>query len=393
MIGLALRRMDTNVQQHALVDGALWRITFRQLLGPIIASAAIVTIMASQEFGVYEPCGISVVATEVRMVFFTGSLSSPNNSMLSPMTLPAGERSPEQAARAAAAVAATLPLMACTVLLAGIAIYGARLSSASDSVTIGRWPRSLDAPWWVGVLTLALLLLNVGVPVWALVHSMRVPFSIPEMFHTFAPNVRGAIFVGVVAALLAAVAGFSAAGQWTLGLLLFAGATFLVGGQLLAIAQIRICNRWWLDWAADAWPLPVIVYFGRFGWLAMTASRATWTPAWKEVRDMASLDGAGRFQTAVQVVWPLAWPILIAGALLVGALSLTEVPATVLLQPSNPQVLTPTLMTWLHQQRSDDMIKASLLMMITVLLPGLGGVILTAVGLRISSLRAMQKQR
>ncbi|MDB5292796.1 MAG: hypothetical protein JWL69_4037, partial [Phycisphaerales bacterium] len=64
LIGLSLRRMDTGVQQQALLDGALWRVTLRQLAGPIIASLAIVTVLASQEFAVYEPTGISVVATE-----------------------------------------------------------------------------------------------------------------------------------------------------------------------------------------------------------------------------------------------------------------------------------------------------------------------------------------
>ena len=86
---------------------------------------------------------------------------------------------------------------------------------------------------------------------------------------------------------------------------------------------------------------------------------------------------------AASVIWPLAWPTLLAGGLLVGALSLTEVPATVLLMPQNPQVLTPTLMTWVHMARYDPMIEASLLMMATVLLPALAAVLLTSFGLRV----------
>ena len=84
LIGLSLRRMDTAVQQQALLDGALRRVTLRQLAGPIIASLAIVTVLATQEFAVYEPTGISVVATEVRMVFDTGSVSSVTNSIMQP---------------------------------------------------------------------------------------------------------------------------------------------------------------------------------------------------------------------------------------------------------------------------------------------------------------------
>jgi ABC-type Fe3+ transport system permease subunit len=217
-------------------------------------------------------------------------------------------------------------------------------------------------------------------------------FSIPDMFLTFGPEVEGAIFVGCIAAAVVGVAAFSAAGKWTPGLMTLAGAAFLIGGQLLAIALIRIYNRSWLGWAYNAWPVPVIAYVGRFGWLAMAAARGAWTPGWKQLRDMASLDGAGAFRAAVSVVWPLAWPGLAAAALLVGAMSLSEVPATVLLFPANPMVLTPRLMTWLHQRRSDDMIEASLLMMMAVLLPALAGVLLTGLGLRFARLRAQRSR-
>src|SRR3954447_24806880 len=79
VLGLALRGVDTDVQQQAMLDGALWRLTARQLAGPAAAAMAVVVVRASQEFAVYEPTGISVVATEVRMVFETGAYSSPDN--------------------------------------------------------------------------------------------------------------------------------------------------------------------------------------------------------------------------------------------------------------------------------------------------------------------------
>jgi iron(III) transport system permease protein len=126
----------------------------------------------------------------------------------------------------------------------------------------------------------------------------------------------------------------------------------------------------------------VIAYVGRFGWLAIAAGRGVWSRPWRELREVASIDGAGPLRTAVSVVWPLAWPTLVAGGLLVGALSLTEVPATVLLLPQNPQVLTPTLMTWVHMARFDPMIEASLLMMATVLVPALAALLLAAVGIK-----------
>ena len=385
LIGLSLRRMDTGVQQQAVLDGAPLRITLRQLLPAILMSLAIVTVLATQEFAVYEPTGISVVATEVRMVFDTGAMSSPDNLIAGPAIQGSGLASPDQPARAAAAVATAMPLVIVTFLLAMAVACAAGRSSAAEAVTAGDWPSILDSSRWTLLATLLLLAINIGVPVTALVVSLREPLSPVKMWKVFEPQVGGAVFVAGVTALVAAVAAFSAAGRWTRGLLLVCGVAFLVGGQLLAIADIRIYNRPGLQWAYDAFPAPVFAYFGRFGWLALAAGCATWSKPWAELRDIAAIDGASKWRTALAVIWPLGWPSLIAGALMVGALSMTEVPATVLLFPQHPQVLTPTLMTWVHQAHFDPMIEASLLMMAVVLLPAVLAVLLSRLGIRIAA--------
>jgi hypothetical protein len=60
----------------------------------------------------------------------------------------------------------------------------------------------------------------------------------------------------------------------------------------------------------------------------------------------------------------------------------------VLLFPVNPQVLTPRLMTWLHQLRSDSMIEAALMMMMTVLFPAAAALTLISIGRKLATLRA-----
>ena len=384
LIGLALRRMDTAVQQQAMLDGALWRVTLRQLAGPIIASLAIVTVLATQEFAVYEPTGISVIATEVRMVFDTGSFSSADNSIsaIQPGYQAGGMHSSDQASRAAAAVAAAAPMLLVTILLAVLAAWGAKQTSAGDSLAVGRWPPVLDAPRWASVASVGLIVLNVIVPVIALIASLHVRPDPVKMSYEFGPQICGAALVALLSAAVAVLAAFSSAARWTRGLIALGGASFLIGGQLLAIALIRLFNRPWLDWVYDTATLTVIAYVGRFGWLALAASRGTWSRPWRELREMASIDGADALRAALGVVWPIAWPTLLAGGMLVGALSLTEVPATVLIMPQYPQVLTPTMMTWVHAQRSDPMIEASLLMMMAVLLPALAAVVLAGIGLR-----------
>jgi hypothetical protein len=125
--------MDNQLQLQALLDGALWRVTLRELAAPLAASMAIVAVLAVQEFSVYEPTGISVVATEVRMVFETGAFSSPDNPITAP--LQGGAEvigSPDQGARAAAAVATTLPLFIVIAMLSIPSRAASRLNVTED---------------------------------------------------------------------------------------------------------------------------------------------------------------------------------------------------------------------------------------------------------------------
>lgn len=383
IIGLSLRRMDWTVQQHAMMDGALWRVTLRQLLAPIIASLAAVTILATQEFAVYEPTGISVVATEVRMVFDTGAFSSASNPITGTGFIGAGFTSPDQAHRAAAAVATAMPLLGATLLLAVLAAWGAGKLSAADSVAEADWPKALNTPIWITLIAFVLVLMNVLTPIVTLVMSLRLHFSPITIFEEYSKMANGSLIIGAIAAGFALVVALSAAAKWTRGGLVIAAMSFLMGGQFLAIGMIRICNRHGLLWAYDAWPVTVATYIGRFGWIALLGAKASWGKPWREIRDMAAVDGAGVAQSAGWVIWPLAMPVLLAGALMVGALSLTEVPATVLLSPQNPQVLTPMLMTMVHMSRYDPMVEASLLMMGLVVLPVAGAMVLLSVGRRL----------
>jgi DNA-binding beta-propeller fold protein YncE len=66
-------------------------------------------------------------------------------------------------------------------------------------------------------------------------------------------------------------------------------------------------------------------------------------------------------------------------------LSLSEVPATVLLSPQRPQMLVPMLMTWVHMLRYDAMIEASLLMAGLVVVLGLLAVVMGRFGMRVAA--------
>ena len=382
ILGLALRRVDVNLQQQALLDGALWRITARQLAGPLAASLACVTVLASQEFSVYEPTGISVVATETRMVYETGLYSSPDNPITAPITPTLSDNTASEtlpptpagglAARSASALTTSLPLLAVVAVLGAATARAARSLSAAEDLDAGPRPRSLRAGPVSVLIAWAVVSVTLLVPTVSLVlarlESHDRPFAPLETLAKFRPQLFGSLALaaaaGAVAFLVATSASVRRAASWPLPVSL---ATFLLGGQLLAIALIRIYNRPSLDWVYDGPLIVVMAYVARFGWLALLAAAVTRSRAWRPLRELAAVDGAGDLQTAAHVVWPLARPLLAASALLVAVLSLTEVPATVLISPLRPQPIVPMLMTWVHMQRYDDMLEASLLLMAAVL--------------------------
>ncbi|HEX8915957.1 MAG TPA: hypothetical protein VF796_26655, partial [Humisphaera sp.] len=230
----------------------------------------------------------------------------------------------------------------------------------------------------------AVLLLTIGVPVVALLLRRNRPFSPSYAWAESGDKVLGSFAVALLAAaaLVPVVwAGLRARPRWGLWA---AVASFLVGGQLLAIALIRLYNRplFGIDhWVKNGPPIMVLAYLGRFAWIGAMAAATTWGRPWLRLREQAATEGAGVGQTALHVVGPLAWPLVAGAAVLVLALGLTEVPATVLATPHNPPQIVPMLMTWVHTLESPPMIDASLLL--AVVSGGLagGGVVLVRLGL------------
>ena len=405
-IAITLRQADPSLGQQALLDGATGRLVGRQIVAPLLAAGLAVWALAAQEFAVYEPTGISVVATEVRQIFETGSFSSMYNPITQPMggawqggdigsggdaglsapgAAPATASDLQQRA-AAAAVATAFPLMLLT-LAAGTVLWlaGRRWSAAGDELTDTPPAIAVGSSRWRLVLPLAawgVLALTLGVPIAAMLLRHHRPLRPGFIWTQSGYLVLGSLAIAALTGLVALVIALAACRdrrRWALPLAL---AGFLVGGQLLAVALLRLYNRPGLRWAADSPPIMVGAYLGRFAWIALLAAGATWSRPWRLLRDQAAIDGAGAGRTVRFVVWPLAWPLLLGGALLVLILSLTEVPATVLATPHRPPQLVPMLMTWVHTLESDPMIEASLLLACVVLVLAAAAVLLVRLGLR-----------
>jgi ABC-type Fe3+ transport system permease subunit len=380
-LAFALRRIDPDLLQQARLEGVEGRMLVRLAAGPVVLGFLAAMLLSLQEFAVFEPSGISVIATEVRAVFETGSSLDLGWSILADRADGAG---PSQEERTGAALAVMLPTLVATIVFAALCWrWTTRLGDGIDWHATDDRHRCVRLPGasvWLGY---ALALLAVGSPIIAMVRSMRTTFNPIRIANEYWPQIVGsttlailAASVGVLLLVIASIARVSTRAIW------LALAAFLVGGQWIAIALIVVFNR---DvpgfvYLYDSKAMPVIAYVARFAWIPLCAAAMTWTPGTRWLRDLAATDGAGRWTTWRYVVAPLAWPLLAGAAILMFTLSLTEVPATTLLQPAG--TLVPMLMTWAHILNYDAMIEASLLLAIVVLMSGVGVAWLVRTGAR-----------
>ena len=377
-VGLALRRADPSVAEQALLDGVLFRQTLRQLRGTLLLGGAVVLLIASQEFAVFEPTGIRVVATEVRVVFESIAASR----LLEGVTA-------DQRARAAAAVTTAIPLLAITMTVALAATLLAMRDTDDRETPPDRTPQHARlAPKFVtSSLAWLIAILSLAGPMTGLIASSRQTLNPLHLWQGFAPEVVGSLTVASVTGAIAIVVAISVTAAVSgpmlrRVLMAVAVASFLLGGQMIAIALIRTFNRPQTFGVYDSMAMPVLAYLARFGWIAILAGAVTWTRPWRQLREQAQVDGASTSQTIRLVLARLAWPVWLAGGLLVMAQSVTEVPATVLIAPQSPPMLVPMLIAWVHIARYEPMIQASVLMMLLVGLLTSCGAVLWAAGRR-----------
>ncbi|MGD8450615.1 MAG: hypothetical protein PVJ57_02255 [Phycisphaerae bacterium] len=180
-----------------------------------------------------------------------------------------------------------------------------------------------------------------------------------------------------------------AAGAAVVGLWLAIGVDFvmaagprrlghLVGGVVLALAAIvavmppslvgdafAAAYLHW-PWLSDHWPVVSIVTAARFALLAIIGLRLAGRRAGRELTGMAATDGAGPLTSYLRVRLPQSWSMLVTCGLIVGVLSLTEVPASQLVRPAGVESVAVTVFNEIHNGRNDEIIAMSLYMMVGV---------------------------
>jgi ABC-type Fe3+ transport system permease subunit len=413
LVALALRRVDASLLEQAALDGATARLVARRTAGPAAIGALACVALCLQEFSIFEPTGISVMATEVRMIFETGALSSSANPIAALVGGVGAAAPADLPGRAALALAAGAPVLLLTAMIAAAVLLLARRGGADEAIELGDAVWSLPSPsggkgfascapssrfWPVlarrhavscgvrGAVALAWLvvLLTVAVPLLAMALSLGRPFDPLRVLNELRPQVTSSLALSASTAAVVGVIALLAVVAPPRVTLPLAVAGYLLGGQFTAIAILRLCDSPWATaYVLDTNVAAVWAYASRFAWVGLAAGGLLHGGAWRRYREMAAVDGATAWQAAWRAITPMAWPALLAAAVLTMALTLTEVPATALLTPPS---LVPMLLTWVHMQRYGPMLEASLLLAGVVLVLGW-----TAAGLAVLMRRRVRR--
>ncbi len=116
-----------------------------------------------------------------------------------------------------------------------------------------------------------------------------------------------------------------------------------------ALILITTVGRWILSLAGRYGAIAVLIV-----WLA-TGKRGI------VAADQARADGAGSLEVLTYVLLPLFWPSLLAGGLIVAALSLFEVVVTQLVSPPGFGSIALAILNHMHYGRDDVVITTSLM--------------------------------
>jgi len=354
LIAQGWRNIDGQIRDCASLDadgfGIFRNITLPLLARPLLLAFSVCFVLSLSEFATFHLAGTRTIGTELAVLYeLTGSEGS--------------------LARAA------WPVVAAALLLAIILGKSSR-SWIPRSSSLGSV--ELESSRWHWMVLLALIGISLIIPVTLLIGSMTDTQALRQFFRLHPDELGWSLIVASVAAGMAYLIAFGAlsldrraSGLCKLLSFILRTTIFLVmfvPACLVAVSLLRIlavCNvppalrqGWYLVSAGQA---------GRFAGVALILLLLTRYAHEKHLSEMASLDGASRFQAWWYVHLPHTWPLFVGTFILIVMLSITELSSTMVLLPAGLPNFAQRLLNQMHYAR-DQQVIASCLVLICLFL-------------------------
>lgn len=341
------RNIDGEVLGSGALDAGPWqrfvRIHLPLMAEPLALAWAACFVLVLSEYATFHLAGVETLGAQLAIVYeLTGSA--------------------EAVARAA------WPLVVVAAAMGAALAWGLR---GRGGPQLHEPPREVRR-WQWGVVA-ALAVASLGAPLAILLSSVRGTAALGQFWSLQRDGLANSLLAAAAATViaLAAAAGVQAVDRWgRAGRVLAAvmGAALLAAmflpGSLVGAAILRaeillgipapVGGGWWLLAMGQA---------ARFTGVVLVIFRLTRDATDRHFDEMAGVDGAGWWAAWWHVRWPRVWPLVTGAGLLALMLSLTEVPATMmLLAPGSPN-FTQRLLNQMHYARDQHVIASCLALM------------------------------
>jgi len=368
IIGRSLARYRDEYHDAALLEASAWEgfrdVALPNLRSHIALAAIVLFVLFFNDYGVPHACGLNVYATDL-----LGRATS--SSYPADTVLPA------------------LPSLGVTVVALFIAAALWRSSPGIDRPPLAQAP-SLDARgrndpagsrtfqasaetrkpkpaarvWHrfahSGVVAV-MFLVSWGVPIVALVvklSSADPGRALRTYWFDLIATVGVAMGAGVVVVLLAV-------GVWQvrwmrLSFLAWAVVWGVLPGAVVGESLVAAYNRPGLNPLYAHWPILLMGYVARFGWIGLAVAAALHRRTDPSLLDQAASDGAGASQRLRYIIMPTHWPMLTAAAGLVTVLSVAELPVTQMIRPPGFSPISLVIVEKFHRFEDGLLIALSL---------------------------------
>jgi DNA-binding beta-propeller fold protein YncE len=307
---------------------------------PLALAWAACFVLVLSEYATFHLAGVETLGAQLAVVYeFTGST--------------------EAVARAA------WPLVLVAAAVAAALTWGLR---GRGEPQLHEPPREVR-PWqWAVVAILAAV--SLGAPLAILLTGLHGTGALGQFWSLQRDGLANSLLAAAAATVIAlvAAAGVQALDRWGRGGRLLAAvmgtallAAMFLPGSLVGAALLRVQiligiptpvgGGWWLLAVGQA---------ARFAGVVVVIFRLARDSTDRHYDEMAGVDGAGWWAAGWHVRWPRAWPLVAGACVLTLMLSLTEVPATMMLLPPGVANFTQRLLNQMHYARDQHVIASCL---------------------------------
>jgi ABC-type Fe3+ transport system permease subunit/sugar lactone lactonase YvrE len=196
-----------------------------------------------------------------------------------------------------------------------------------------------------GVMAMLLVFLCVGLPLFQLASNSRTWEELPGALKAGQLSILNSAWLAAVSATLCVLPGFLG---WRKSIGAILWLPFLIPGVLMGIVLIQLFNHSWCVAFYQSAGIVVLALSVRYLALGWNGTARALRAVDKELRDVATLEGAGWFQTFRHVEWPQIQGQVMATWYVLFLLCLWDVESIVLVVPPGGETVALRIFNLLH---------------------------------------------